>query len=270
MLTISCYVVISPPGKTIDEPWMVKLVQHKCEKMYIEYMKHKSSIINFHEIEIFEELSILEPIMIIIQYLKNNYLYILAESILYIRTLILIYIREDSMTISRKSKNSLAMCGGCLNDVCGADLLDRKRTKLKLNLKRLSAAYAQMQNQTAYHKLVAYHNLNYDTAVSCMHECKIHCFIVRGSMESISGKEGKFGRDMQVIFDNWKDLYNACVIYVDHLDSAYSQVLAINAGTLEEDDHEKEVENTTESGETSKSINFASVEYDEDDKVFDL
>ena len=233
-------------------------------------MKHKSSIINFHEIEIFEELSILEPIMIIIQYLKNNYLYILAESILYIRTLILIYIREDSMTISRKSKNSLAMCGGCLNDVCGADLLDRKRTKLKLNLKRLSAAYAQMQNQTAYHKLVAYHNLNYDTAVSCMHECKIHCFIVRGSMESISGKEGKFGRDMQVIFDNWKDLYNACVIYVDHLDSAYSQVLAINAGTLEEDDHEKEVENTTESGETSKSINFASVEYDEDDKVFDL
>ena len=75
---------------------------------------------------------------------------------------------------------------------------------------------------------------------------------------------------MQVVFDNWKDLYNACVIYVYHLDSAYSQAMEINAGTLKEDDHEHELDNATESGEPTRSIDFASFDYDEGNKVFDL
>ena len=87
--------------------------------------------------DIGDDSKILEPIMVIIQYMKLHYLHILPETLLYLRTFILIYIREDSMTISCKSKNSNVICTGCLNDVCGADLLDRKRVKLKLNLKRL-------------------------------------------------------------------------------------------------------------------------------------
>ena len=77
---------------------MEKLVQNKCEKMYIEYIKYKFSIINYNDMLICDDSSILEPIMIIIQYLQLNYRFILAETIFYIRTLILVYIREDSMT----------------------------------------------------------------------------------------------------------------------------------------------------------------------------
>ena len=249
---------------------MEKLLQHKCEKLYIELIKYKTSIINFHEMEIGVDSNILEPIMVIIQYLKLNYRYILSETILYIRTIILVYIREDSMTISWKSKNSLAMCGACLNDVCDADLLDRKRTKLKLNIKRLKEAYEEMKDETVHRRLVNYHNTNYDTAVSCMHECKIHCFIVRGSMGSITAKEGKFGRDMQVVFDNWKDLYNACVTYVDHLEEAYSQAMAMNQGNVKEDEQDHKIDDPSESGGPSTSIDFSSFEYGEDNKVFDL
>ena len=89
-------------------------------------------------------------------------------------------------------------------------------------------------------------------------------------MESITAKEGKFGRDMQVVFDNWKSLYNACVVYVDHLDVSYSKAMAMNEGNFKEDEQDPPMNDTTEPAAASSSIDLSSYEYSADSKVFDL
>ena len=116
-------------------------MRFKCDKLNYEFEKHAFALVDYGHLLTFAENETFKPFMVIVQYVKLNFREILPGTLVYLRTMFYIYAREDSLTISRRSKNSNVICSGCFDEVCGADLLDQKRTKLKKNIKELKDDY---------------------------------------------------------------------------------------------------------------------------------
>ena len=152
-------------------------------------------------------------------YLTENYKFILPETLIYLRTMFQVYIREDSFTGSRKSGNFNVICDTCCNEINGADLLDRNRTKLKKYLGELQVIYADIQLEPfSNRQKSSFYSEHYNKAVSAMHECKIHCLIVKNSGAQSSNP----------VYMSWKKLLTLAEQYVEELDGIYEKLSNIN------------------------------------------
>ena len=164
----------------IPEPWMTKVVHSKCDKLKVPLNKLQHLYIDYRNLVVHPESLICKPLMVMFHYLTENYKCILPETLIYLRTMFQVYIREDSFTGSRKSGNFNVICDTCCNEINGADLLDRNRTKLKKYLGELQVIYADIQLEPfSNRQKSSFYSEHYDKAVSAMHECKIHCLIVK-------------------------------------------------------------------------------------------
>ena len=169
-------------GIMIPEPWMTKVVQSKCDKLKVPWNKLQHIYIDYRNLVVHPDSLICKPLMVMFHYLTENYKFILPETIIYLRTMFQVYIREDSFTGSRKSGNFNVICDTCCNEINGADLLDRNRTKLKKYLGELKVIYVDLQLESfSNRQKSSFYSEHYNKAVSAMHECKIHCLIVKSS-----------------------------------------------------------------------------------------
>ena len=207
--------------------------------------------------------------MVIVQYVKLNFREILPGTLVYLRTMFYIYAREDSLTISRRSKNSNVICSGCFDEVCGADLPDRKRTKLKKNIKELQDKYSVIFEESINKNTIAFYEENSVLADSCMHECKVHCLIIKGALSGIAG--GDFGRNRDEHYRDWVIMFKKIKQVVEDMDEAHYQ--AVNS-TQDEDDEEEDVENDDDDDENASSklpkVDMSEYEFTNDSDVFNV
>ena len=197
------------PGIAIPEPWLSKIIAHKCDKLKISVRKVKFTYINYKHMVVDPEALIVEPLMEILHYMTDNYEEISPETLNYLRTMFNVYIREDSFTGSRKSGNFNVICDACCNDMNAAELLDRNRTKVKKYMSELEDAYHDIQSneEVTGRQKMCFHDTHYEKATSAMHECRIHMLIVKGS-----------GVDRNnPVFQTWKQLWRKAEQYVEEM-----------------------------------------------------
>ena len=153
--------------------------------------------------------------------------------------------------------------------MCGVDLLDRKRTKLKKNIKELrydSDVICEDRNKI---NKIAFYKEKSVLAESCMHKCKVHCLIIKGALAGIAG--GDFGRNRDELYRDWVIMFKKIKQVVEDMDEAHYQ--AVNS-TQDEDDEEEDVENDDDDDENASSklpkVDMSEYGFTNDSDVFNV